>query len=203
MVFWIAPGTALGSAAYVLGKAVLYLLPVAWLLFVERGWIAVSRPPRGSLVIGAVSGLAIGAVILLTYAVLSHRIDAAAMKDMLAKNRLDDPRLYWAMAAWLSIVNALLEEYAFRWFIAGQCRRLMAIAPALLLSALIFTAHHVIVIRAYLPWGITIMASAGVFAGGLIWSGLYLKYRSIWPGYVSHVIVDVAIFIVGWMIVVR
>jgi hypothetical protein len=200
VVFWIAPGTTLGSVAYGLGKAALYVLPVTWLLLVERGRIAVSRPSVRSLIIGAATGVVIGAGILALHWFIADRIDADALKAMLARNRLLDPRLYWALAAWLSLVNALLEEYAFRWFITGQCRRLMPLIPALIVSALIFMAHHVIVIRAYLPWGHTALASAGVFVGGLIWSGLCLKYRSIWPGYVSHVLVDVAILIVGWRI---
>ena len=38
-------------------------------------------------------------------------------------------------------------------------------------------------------------------AGGVIWSWFYLRYRHIWPGYVSHVLADVAIFIMTWIIV--
>jgi membrane protease YdiL (CAAX protease family) len=40
-----------------------------------------------------------------------------------------------------------------------------------------------------------------VFTGGAIWSWLYVRYRSIWPGYLSHAIVDVAVFAVGWWII--
>jgi membrane protease YdiL (CAAX protease family) len=39
-----------------------------------------------------------------------------------------------------------------------------------------------------------------VFIGGCVWSWCFLRFRSIWPGYVSHVIVDVAVFAVGYLI---
>jgi membrane protease YdiL (CAAX protease family) len=34
-----------------------------------------------------------------------------------------------------------------------------------------------------------------------MWSWLYLRYRSVWPCYVSHAIVDIAVFVVGWLII--
>ena len=43
----------------------------------------------------------------------------------------------------------------------------------------------------------------GVFLGGCAWSWLYLRYRSIWPGYISHIIADIAVFGVGWMILFK
>jgi uncharacterized protein len=43
----------------------------------------------------------------------------------------------------------------------------------------------------------TLLCCAGVFAGGVIWSALYLRYRSIWPGYLSHALADLAIFAIG------
>ena len=39
--------------------------------------------------------------------------------------------------------------------------------------------------------------STGVFAGGVAWSCLYVRYGSVWPGYLSHAIVDVAVFGTG------
>ena len=46
----------------------------------------------------------------------------------------------------------------------------------------------------------TALCSFGIFLGGAIWSGLYVKYRSIWPCYLSHAIVDLCVFAIGaWM----
>jgi hypothetical protein len=42
------------------------------------------------------------------------------------------------------------------------------------------------------------VASTGVFIGGVIWAWLYSRYRSIWPGWISHVLADIAVFGVGW-----
>jgi membrane protease YdiL (CAAX protease family) len=68
---------------------------------------------------------------------------------------------------------------------------------AVILSALFFTTHHIIGLAAYFDWRATALCSLGVFIAGVVWSWCYLTYRSIWPGYISHVFADIAIFLVG------
>ena len=43
--------------------------------------------------------------------------------------------------------------------------------------------------------------SLGVFAGGCIWSWIYLRYRDIWGAWVSHVLADIIIFIIGYQLI--
>jgi len=69
-----------------------------------------------------------------------------------------------------------------------------------LVSAGVFVAHHTIALSAYVPWWMNGVCSLGVFLGGAMWSWLYLRYRSIWPGWVSHAFADVAIFVIGWVV---
>ena len=42
------------------------------------------------------------------------------------------------------------------------------------------------------------LAVFGVFAAGCIWAALYSRFRSIWPGYLSHVGADIAGLWIGW-----
>ena len=49
-------------------------------------------------------------------------------------------------------------------------------------------------------FGALCKSDSGVLAGGLAWSWLYAKYESIWPSWLSHVIVDAAIMTVGWFL---
>ena len=72
---------------------------------------------------------------------------------------------------------------------------------AVLLSAVLFTLHHVIALRAQFDWLPAILASLGVLLGGVAWSWCYLRYRSVWPGYLSHLIVDVTLLWIGWQLI--
>jgi membrane protease YdiL (CAAX protease family) len=46
-----------------------------------------------------------------------------------------------------------------------------------------------------------LLGSLGVFIGGAVWSWLYLRYRSVWPCYLSHALADAAIFIIGYRLI--
>jgi hypothetical protein len=111
---------------------------------------------------------------------------------------LSTPRAYLLGALGWIFANSLMEEFVYRWFVLDQCERIMRPLPAVLSSAAVFTAHHVVALSTYLPRHLTALASLGVFLGGVLWALLYSRYRSIWPAWVSHVLADIAIFAVGW-----
>jgi membrane protease YdiL (CAAX protease family) len=160
MGLWVAPGP-LGKAVYFICKLWILALPGAWLLLVENGRPSLSPARKGGFGFAVGSGLLIGAFILAAYYFFAAPgIDPRHLRELAAANGFDRAPIYVAFAAYFTFVNAVLEEYVWRWFV--------------------FTG------------------AAGVFAGGAVWSWCYLRYRSIWPGYVSHAIVDAAILAIGW-----
>jgi hypothetical protein len=73
--------------------------------------------------------------------------------------------------------------------------------PAAACSALFFTLHHIVAMHVYLGTTALVLCSLGVFLGGVIWSMMYVRYRSIRPGYLSHALVDPCIFTLGaWLL---
>jgi membrane protease YdiL (CAAX protease family) len=195
-----APGT-IGHTVFTVSKIWILLFPAAWYLLVERGRPSWSPVRQGGFGIGAVSGAVIGAAILLVYWVLViDRIDPELVRDAARSMKLLSPPRYLMAAAGWTLVNSLMEEYVYRWFVFRQIRMLGGETLGILGSALVFTAHHVIAVSQYLGPLMTILASSGVFVGGLLWSWLYVRYRSIWPAWISHVLADAAIFIVGWFL---
>jgi membrane protease YdiL (CAAX protease family) len=194
-------GTTLGKIAYVAGKAWILLLPIVWLRFVDRKPLSLSPARHGGFGVGIGLGVLIGALIIVSYFLFARKlIDPAAVRTKVFENGLDTPLKYFALCSALSVVNSLLEEYVWRWFVFRKCEVLVGGASAVVLSAAFFTYHHIIAIGAQFNWQINVLANIGIFIGGAAWSWCYLKYRSVWPGYVSHLIVDVAVFYLGWRI---
>jgi CAAX protease family protein len=194
------PELALGKAVFVVSKLWLALLPLLWLRLVDREPLSWSPARRGGFGVAAVLGLLIALVVFATFAVARRAgaIDPAVVAERASRTGLNQPGLYFAGAIYWITANSLMEEYVWRWFVFRKCEVLLGGGWAVMAAALAFTAHHVIALAAQFNWCITLLGSLGVLFGGAAWSWLYLRYRSIWPGYVSHAIVDVAIFVIGY-----
>jgi len=203
MLWW--PGTAWGKGLFVAAKLWIVVLPaVWWLAFDRRG---PGGPPSRARGFGAAAGLGAGiaASILLVYWAARHLglLDPATVATRAAATGLDDPRLYLLGAVYWITVNSLLEEFVWRWFVFRRFETLIGGGLAVGAAGLAFTAHHVIALAAQFTPETAALGSLGVLAGGTMWSWLYLRYRSIWPCYLSHAIADVPIFVIGYALIFR
>jgi len=201
-MFWW-PGSLLGRGLFLAGKVWLVILPVAWLLFVERGRLGWSPPRRGGFGIATLLGLGMSMAIAGIYGLAREAgwLDPATVADRARQTGLSSLGLYLAGAGYWITLNSLMEEYVWRWFCFRQCEALVGGRAAVFGSALAFTLHHIVALSGQFSWPLVLIGSVGVFTGGAIWSWLYLRYRSIWPSYLSHAIVDVAIFIIGYHLI--
>ena len=202
MFFWQAE-TPTGKFIFAACKLWMALLPVVWLKFVDHEPLSWSPPRLGGFRAGAVLGLVIAAVIFAGYGIALHLgvIHPEKIESRAAQTGLNHLNAYIGGAIWWVTVNSLMEEYVWRWFVFRKFEVLLGGKPAVIAAALAFTAHHVVVLVAQFNWPIVLLGSLGVFIGGAAWSWLYLHFRSIWPGYVSHAIVDAAIFIIGYWLI--
>jgi membrane protease YdiL (CAAX protease family) len=199
MVLW--PGSV-GAGVFIAAKVWMLVLPAFWMLVVDRQRWTMSRATAGGFRVGIALGLLISAVIGLAYLLVGTRfIDAPHVASLARETGIGTPWAYIGAAAYWICFNSVLEEFVYRWFIFRKCERFMPGWAAVLASALAFTLHHIIALGLQFDVTVTILGSVGVFIGGALWSWMYLKYRSVWPGYVSHAIVDVAVFGIGaWII---
>ena len=202
---WIWPGPV-GGALYALCKLVLYGVPL-WILWRQLGVFRLlawpfSQARSSVLLAGLISGGVIGAGIWLLWKfVLAGRADVTPLIDVMIQNGMDNPLKFWVFAAWLCLVNSLLEEIVFRWYVDTRLESIgFSIVLVLPVSAFIFTAHHIIVLSAYFSWPLVVLGSAGVFCGGVIWSVLRMRYATLLPGWISHALVDVSVVVIGWSI---
>ena len=195
-----APGTA-GRVVFATAKLWLLLFPAAWYLAIERGRPSWSPPARGGLRVGAAAGAAMAAAMLVAYwGVLRAHVDPQPVRQAAVEMGIGSPVSYIAGAAAWILVNSLVEEVVWRWFVLRQLRALLPAALAILGSAALFTAHHTVAMAAYLGPAQVVLGSLAVLAAGACWSFLYLRYASIWPAWISHVVADIAIFVIGWQL---
>ena len=203
LAMWVPAtrGTAFGQGFYFFSKLWILALPLIWLKWVEKGDFGWSPPRKGGLGFGLALGLLMAVVILGFFFLFGQSmVDADFLRAQAQQNGIATPGKYLFLAAYLTLVNALLEEFVWRWFVFRQTERLTGPTAAMVLSAAFFTVHHIFALKAQFSWTVTLAASAGVFVAGLCWSLCYARYRSVWPGYLSHLLADAAIFIAGWVL---
>ncbi|MDP6011837.1 MAG: type II CAAX endopeptidase family protein [Candidatus Poseidoniaceae archaeon] len=190
-------GGIIGSFIYVFGKVWQVVVPSFWRLKIEKLPISKSPPPERSIREGIVLGIAMSFVMFIAWLVVGDKINPEEVRSFVKPFGLLNIWFYLAVFFYWVTLNSLLEEYLFRWFIFEKFETLVGGKWAVILAGITFTSHHLFGTAAMFPWWAALLASFGVFIGGVMWSWLYLRHRSIWPCYVSHVIVDITMFSIG------
>jgi hypothetical protein len=203
--FVIAPGP-LGQAIYAACKLWLVALPLVWHARVERRRLAWPRWPRERRREALADGLAlawifVAAVLAANAALGAEIVDAERLQLAATEAGFGTPARYLALAAYLALANSAVEELVWRAFVLRQCERVVSPRAAIPLSAALFALHHAIAFTAELGPLAGALATLAVFAAGCVWSWCYARYRSIWPGWISHVAADAAGLAIGWTLI--
>ncbi|MCX6996056.1 MAG: type II CAAX endopeptidase family protein [Kiritimatiellaeota bacterium] len=192
------PGALLGKVIFAASKLWLFAFPVVWLKLVERGRLSITPARQGGCLAGLASGAGLSLLILWGFFAFGQGLfDRALFIGKLRAIGLGAWPVYLGGAVYWILVNSVLEEYVWRWFVYRQCATLVGPATAVMLTAAFFSLHHFIALQAYGRLSLALVCSLGVFLGGAVWSFLYMRYQSIWPGYLSHAVVDLTVFGLG------
>ena len=158
----------------------------------DRSSFAVSS--RG-VVLGVIFGVAVlGAALGLYHGWLKSAefftAGIAPIQTKVAELGISSPWKFTALGVFYSLCHSFLEEYYWRWFVFDQLKRLVPLLPAILLSAVGFMAHHVLVVSTFFGMGspITWFLSLSVAVGGVFWAWLYDRSGSLlgpWLGHLS------------------
>ncbi len=190
-------GGLLGTAVWIGGKVWQIGLPAFWRLKIEGKKRSMSPANEGGFREAILLGIGMSAIMFVTWWLARGELDSELIRGYVEPFGLLNPWLYFAVFCYWVFFNSVMEEYLFRWFIFEKLETFVDGKIAVILAALVFTAHHTLGMWSMFPGWAVILGSIGVFSGGVIWSWLYLRYRSIWPCYVSHAIVDVTMFGIG------
>jgi membrane protease YdiL (CAAX protease family) len=154
------------------------LMVVVWgligLLILGPQGLALGRPdrPKEAWLAGFLSGFGLTALVLAVLAALGALVF--------------DPRPNWPVL-FANFVSNFYEEFIYRGVILGLLLKALDRQrpwPAAVISAILFCQGHL----HYPP------ALVGtVFVAGLTWAWLTIRYRSLWPAWVSHTLADTII----------
>ena len=167
-----------------------------------------SRIPGTGWLISVWFGLFVAASVFAGYWFLSRTgwIEESFLETVRQKvsgMKLDTPLRFAALGVFYALVHSYLEEYYWRWFVFIRLREYLSDKLAILASSLGFMAHHVILLATFFGWDspLTWLFSLGVAIGGVVWAVLYRRTGNLLYPWISHLIVDAAIFTLGYFLV--
>lgn len=209
LVYFVwASGQAAGlqQAVYGIAKVVQFCLPVVWVGAVVRERLGWPRWNTRGVYIGLVFGVLVSLALWgLFFALSGSALLTSALESIQAKVSslgVATPVRFLAMGVFYAAIHSLLEEYYWRWFVFGRLRRLVELRWAIAVSAVAFAAHHVVVLWAYFAHVpiVALLLAGCVAIGGAFWAWLYDRYGSLYSVWWSHLLVDAAIFTVGYFV---
>jgi membrane protease YdiL (CAAX protease family) len=195
----------LQQGAFTIGKAIQFAFPVVWVWQTTPGQIRAARFNVRGMLWGIAFGMAVVAGMFVLYSVWIRPAaeDIHLFEQTRAKLEglgIDRAWKYALLGLFYAGIHSFLEEYYWRWFVFGQLRSVVPVSVAILISSVGFMAHHVIVLAFYFGWlsPLTYLFSAAVAIGGAVWAWLYDRSGSIYSPWLSHLIIDAGIFLIGY-----
>ena len=210
--------------AYGIGKTIQFALPIVWIgwfcrerLATVLPWVdgnfvglepakTLSRSQASKIAVGlgmfvAVS-VFVGFYFLVTPMGLADPLTAQVNKKV-AGMSLDSPTHFILLGLFYALVHSFMEEYYWRWFVFKRLLGYWPLGISVVISSLGFMAHHVILMATFLGWDspLAYLISVTVAVGGIVWAWLYYRSERLAYPWLSHMIVDAAIFALGYVLV--
>jgi membrane protease YdiL (CAAX protease family) len=206
---WLSGDSAgVQQVSAAVGKVVQFAFPLVWVVLVQRRQLRLEKPSNAGLAIGAGFGvLVVAAMMVLYHAYLKpggyFTAAAAAVNEKVKGIGFNSLAKYAALGVFYSVCHSFFEEYYWRWFVFAQLRRLVSLRAAIAVSSLGFMAHHVLILGVFFGWAspATYLLSLCIAVGGAAWAWLYDRTGSIYGPWLSHLLVDAGIFLIGYDLV--
>ena len=200
MSLLLTPGMV-GQIILIISQIWLLVLPIVWVSWVEQQPLAIPPLKRRDWITGTLVGLLMFSLILAIYWLLArHWINGVEVLNKAQQVVKVNQLSFLVGCIYFALINSLIEEYLWRWFIYRRCEELVSQRVAVFLAAFFFTLHHIIVLAFYVDWRMVVLGTLAVFVAGVVWSECYRRYRSIWSSYLSHSMAGLAIYIAAWQI---
>jgi membrane protease YdiL (CAAX protease family) len=198
--------SSFAQLSYGVTKLFTIVWPPVAVLLIERRRVTVRPIEWGrhwrALPLGFLSGLIMGGSILGGYIFTPLRDYAINFGDDIRQKLADleivGPRAYIAVCVFLVFLHSLIEEFYWRWYAFGSLTRVWPLGVSYVLASLGFAAHHYVILGGYFSWPGALGFGTGVGVGGAVWCWLYRRQGTIAGAWLSHALVDAAIFIVGY-----
>lgn len=187
---------------YVTSKVGMIVLPV--LVWSRRGGnlrsimsLAGVRWTNGLTGVG--TGLLLGGVVIASYFLfLDGVISPEPVRAKLESLNL--VKHFWLVGLFISLWNSGLEEWFWRGFLLERMQSRYSAVMAIALNGLLFGVHHFFILMPYVQGELALFFTCATMVAGAAWAFMRSRGVSLLDCWISHVIADLAIVAVGWIL---
>ena len=194
----IQPGYVIKS---IIKLSMFLLIPLLY-SFIDTGCDLRSlfRADRKGILIALLFGTSVFMVILGAFLIFRNVFDFSALAGSLTASTGVTRGNFIFVAAYISFVNSLLEEFFFRGFSFLCLKRTSGRLFAYIFSATAFSLYHIAMMIGWFSWIVVLLALVGIFIGGLIFSCFNDRYGNIYLSWLIHMFANFAINIIGFIL---
>ena len=207
-IFLQDQSSTLQIGTFGIGKLLQFVFPLAYVMLIMGTRPRRTKRPTAGLGTALLFGAVIMSLTLLLYHLWLSPAGLFDGPDEQIRSKISDWGLstgwqYLLLSLFYALMHSFLEEYYWRWFVFRELRQRSSLGWSISISSLGFMAHHVVMLVFYFQESITIalLFCAAVAIGGAVWAWLYDRHKSLLGPWLSHAMVDAAIFIIGYSLV--
>ena len=200
--FVILSGSDFAIVLYIAAKAFIVIWPLISVRLILRTTLPKIRialeKHRQAIPLGVFLGIAIVILMFgLMRTPLGEVVNSSSESIGRKARQMGILKHYWLFALFLCVVHSLIEEYYWRWFVFGRLKNVVNVPCAHSIAGISFAAHHIVIATQFFPvlWGFLLGGLAGV--GGILWSVMYDKQKTLVGAWLCHLIVDFGIMVIG------
>lgn len=155
---------------------------------------------KKGLGISFILGIFVYIVILGGYFLLKDIFDFSNVAGTLTQNIGVSKENFVFVSLYISFINSLLEEFFFRGFTFSELKKTKGKRFSYIFSSLIFALYHIAMMIGWFSFPVFLLLLAGLFAGGIIFSYLNEKTKTLFSSYLVHMFANFAINTIGFML---
>ena len=185
-------------------KIILFLVaPLAFMLKTDlqatRDFL--KKPTFKQLKVAIILGVSCVIMVLLGYFFIVQKfVEEDVLLASLTSGSGITSTTFLPVSVYISLVNSFIEEFFFRCFGFLLLRRYVPSWVALLFSSTCFSVYHIGIIFGWFNIFLFMLAILGLVAVGAFFCYLVGKQNSLYPSWVVHMMANVGINIIGFVI---
>lgn len=183
-------------------KTILFLIIPLIFIFIDRtiSLKEILNFSKKGFAISLLLGVSVYLVIITGYFLLRDVFDFSNVAGTLSKNIGVNKENFIFVSIYISFINSLLEEFFFRGFTFSQLKKSKGKKFSYIFNSLIFSVYHIAMMIGWFSVWVFILLLTGLFIGGIIFSYLNEKTKTLFSSYLVHMFANFAINTIGFIL---